>query len=47
MTKLKGIDVSVFQGDINWKLVKDSGVDFAIVRVGYGWNDDKQKNKWI
>lgn len=30
----KGIDVSKFQGEINWKKVKASGVDYAIVRVG-------------
>lgn len=31
-----GIDVSQWQGDINWQLVKESGVDFAIIRSGYG-----------
>lgn len=31
----KGIDVSKYQGSINWKKVKASGVDFAIVRVGF------------
>ena len=30
----KGIDVSKFQGDIDWKKVADDGVDFAIIRVG-------------
>ena len=30
---LKGIDVSAFQGDINWSQVKASGVDFAMIRV--------------
>lgn len=29
-----GIDVSKFQGDIDWTKVKASGVDFAIIRVG-------------
>lgn len=29
-----GIDVSSFQGDIDWKKVKKSGVDFAMIRVG-------------
>ena len=33
----KGIDVSVWQGDIDWKAVKESGeVDYAIIRAGYG-----------
>ena len=30
-----GIDVSKYNGDIDWNKVKKSGVDFAIVRVGY------------
>lgn len=30
-----GIDVSEFQGNIDWKAVADSGIDFAMVRVGY------------
>ncbi|MBQ4312141.1 MAG: glycoside hydrolase family 25 protein [Oscillospiraceae bacterium] len=30
-----GIDVSYFQGDIDWEKVKESGVDFAMIRIGY------------
>lgn len=30
-----GIDVSVFQGDINWDAVKNDGIDFVMLRVGY------------
>ncbi len=30
-----GIDVSKYQGTINWAKVKASGVDFAMIRVGY------------
>lgn len=29
-----GIDVSRFQGEIDWKKVKDAGIDFAIIRAG-------------
>lgn len=32
---VKGIDVSSWQGEINWDKVKASGVDFAIIRCGY------------
>lgn len=32
----KGIDVSVHQGKIDWQKVKDAGIDFAILRCGYG-----------
>ena len=30
-----GIDVSKYQGNIDWKTVAASGVDFAMIRVGY------------
>ena len=30
-----GIDVSSYQGTINWKSVKNAGVDFAIIRAGF------------
>ncbi len=30
-----GIDVSKYQGTIDWKKVADSGVEFAMIRVGY------------
>lgn len=30
-----GIDVSSYQGDIDWQKVKAAGVEFAIIRVGY------------
>lgn len=32
---MKGIDVSKWQGNIDWQRVKKSGVDFAILRLGY------------
>lgn len=32
---LTGIDVSVYQGDIDWEAVAQSGVKFAIIRLGY------------
>lgn len=31
---MKGIDVSSWQGKINWNKVKDAGVEFVIIRVG-------------
>lgn len=30
-----GIDVSVFNGSIDWNAVKSSGIDFAMIRVGF------------
>lgn len=31
----QGIDVSSFQGEIDWRKVKEDGIEFAIIRVGY------------
>lgn len=40
---LKGIDVSSHQGQINWNKVKAAGIQFAMIRAGYGNNNiDKQ-----
>ena len=30
-----GVDVSAYQGDIEWSKVKASGIDFAMIRLGY------------
>lgn len=37
-----GIDVSKHNGKIDWQKVKDSGIQFAIIRVGYGENIHSQ-----
>ncbi len=43
-----GIDVSAWQDDINWKKVKDAGVEFAILRIGYGPSSGELKlDKWF
>lgn len=39
---MKGIDVSKHQGLIDWKKVAESGVEFAIIRAGYGKNNVDQ-----
>ena len=33
-----GIDVSTWQDEINWNKVKESGVEFAFIRIGFGHN---------
>lgn len=43
---LKGIDVSSHQGEINWGLVK-SQIDFAIIRLGYGDNIERQDDSYF
>ena len=32
---LLGIDVSRYQGDVDWEKVKEAGVEFAMIRVGF------------
>jgi lysozyme len=42
-----GVDVSVFQGNINWPAVKAAGIDFAIARISDGTFMDTQfANNW-
>ena len=35
-----GIDVSVWNGDVDWPRVKAQGIDFAMIRSSFGWYDD-------
>ena len=35
ITSVLGIDVSDFNGDIDWYSVKNAGIDFAMIRIGY------------
>ena len=42
----KGIDVSKHQGKIDWHRVKNSGVDFAILRAGYGKYDNQKDERF-
>ncbi|MCX5745696.1 MAG: GH25 family lysozyme, partial [Proteobacteria bacterium] len=45
---VKGIDISKYQGDINWPAVANDGVEFAFVRVSDGLNaiDAKFARNW-
>ncbi len=42
-----GIDVSQWNGDIDWKKVKAAGVDYAIIRCGYGGNSSSQDDPYF
>ena len=44
---IKGIDVSEFQGQIDWGKVKADGVEFAILRCGFGMDVTSQDDKYI
>ena len=39
MYRVKGIDVSHHQGKIDFRKVKNSGIGFAMLRAGYGWEN--------
>ncbi|MBC8571052.1 glycoside hydrolase family 25 protein [Zongyangia hominis] len=45
--EVKGIDVSYAQGVIDWKKVKASGIGFAIIRACFGWDNDKQIDRYF
>lgn len=46
--RARGIDVSYYQGVIDWAAVKNAGIDFAIVRVsdGTGFRDPQFARNW-
>ena len=35
---MKGIDISVFQSKVNYEGLRNEGIEFAIIRCGYGKN---------
>lgn len=41
-----GIDVSEWNGVIDWEKVKESGVDYAIIRCGWGMDEKSQDDKY-
>lgn len=42
-----GIDVSFWQGDIDWETVAASGIDYAIIRAGYGNKNSQADTRFI
>lgn len=40
-----GLDISSFQGDIDFSKLKDSGVEFVIIRIGYGYDNKNYLDK--
>lgn len=38
----RGIDVSHNNGHINWKAVRSTGIDFAMIRAGHGTAEDRE-----
>ena len=46
MSKIKCIDVSTWQGVIDWKKVKAAGYEHAIIRAGFGREASQVDNKF-
>lgn len=45
--EMLGIDVSHNNGVIHWDKVAKAGVDFAIIRAGYGWGEKQVDKKFV
>lgn len=43
----KGIDISQWQGNVDWQKVKQSGIQFAILRDGYGRTEDPRFRQYV
>lgn len=43
-TAMRGIDVSFYQGEIDWQAVADDGVGFAVIRAGYRGSTEGKLN---
>mgnify|MGYP003294101598 CR=1 FL=1 len=39
-----GIDLSTYQRNVNYMSLKASGIDFAIIRSGFGKNSSQKDN---
>ena len=46
MAVYKGIDVSKWQGEIQWSLVRNAGIQFVMMRSSFGWGKG-QKDKFF
>ena len=47
MTRIKGVDISVYQKGIGFSALKQAGVKFAIIRAGYGEKKDYTMDKFV
>lgn len=41
---MNGVDISVYQKNVNYISLKANGIDFAIIRAGYGKNESQKDN---
>ena len=45
--KIKGIDISVWQDGISFDAIEKAGVDFVIIRAGYGKTKDRKLDAFV
>ncbi len=45
--RYEGIDVSVHQGEIDWAAVKEAGIEFAMIRTGFGRDEPNQADRYF
>lgn len=43
--EFRGIDVSKWNSEIDWRKVRNAGINFAIIREGYGKESPNQIDK--
>lgn len=46
-TRIKGVDISAWQSGIPFDKIKAAGVDFALIRAGFGKTKDKQLDTFV
>ena len=42
-----GIDISYHQGDVDWKAIKETGIDFVMLRIGYDYVMDSKFESYL
>lgn len=46
MAERKGMDISTWNGAVDWKKVKAAGIQFVIIRAGFGNSETQQDNRF-
>lgn len=47
MSSFNCVDVSEWNGDIDWEAAKADGVEYALIRCGFGQDSEKQDDKYF
>ena len=44
---IKGVDISEFNGKVDFNLLKSNGIQFVIIRTGFGSDFANQQDKYL